>query len=282
MNRIFITLVGASVAALVLAVVCGSWLFFQSWEEGKRLERQNRELRASLEASRIRLENFCDYPAEALCDVDAPKGSVSGAMSGLTAAPLPEPAQNGAEDKKNAGESPTPSTLTPSAPEAGNQTPFSAKAAETQDNTPKPAAPKEASTAAAGQTPAAPANAAPQAKSAPANVAADAPRHAAAPARAKKTWTSMDLKKESMQFDIAGEGPSLTAEGQLLSDPLRYEVTMQGLWNVSNRHPQTTLIKDMQSDVRNGNTVLIFPLSEKPGECSVTQKDGRTISIVIR
>ena len=265
MNRIFITLVGASVAALVLAVACGSWLFFQSWEEGKRLERQNRELRASLEASRIRLENFCDYPAEALCDVDAPKGSVSGAMSGLTASSLPEPARKAAEDKKNAGDSPKSSTLTPPAPE--NQTPSSAKAAEAQDNAPKPAAP---------------ANAAPPAKSAPANVSADSPSSAAAPARAKKTWTSMDLKKDSMQLDIAGEGTSLTAEGQLLSDPLRYEVTMQGLWNVSNRHPQTTLIKDMQSDVRNGNTVLTFPLNEKPGECAVTQKDGRTISIVIR
>lgn len=280
MNRIFITLVGASVAALVLAVACGSWLFFQSWEEGKRLERQNRELRASLEASRIRLENFCDYPAEALCDVDAPKVSVSGAMSGLTASSLPEPARKAAEDKKNAGESPKSSTLTPSGP--GNQTPSSANAAEAQDNAPKPAAPKEASTAAADQTPAAPANAAPQAKSAPVNVSADSPRSAAAPARAKKTWTSMDLKKDSMQLDIAGEGSSLTAEGQLLSDPLRYEVSMQGLWNVSNRHPQTTLIKDMQSDVRNGNTVLTFPLNEKPGECAVTQKDGRTISIVIR
>lgn len=280
MNRIFITLVGASVAALVLAVACGSWLFFQSWEEGKRLERQNRELRASLEASRIRLENFCDYPAEALCDVDAPKGSVSGAMNGLTASSLPEPARKAAEDKKNAGESPKSSTLTPSAP--GNQTPSSAKAAEAQDNAPKPAGPKETSTAAADQTPAAPANAAPQAKSAPGNAAADAPRSAAAPARAKKTWTSMDLKKDSMQLDIAGEGSSLTAEGELLSDPLRYEVTMQGLWNVSNRHPQTALIEDMQSDVRDGNTVLTFPLSEKPGECAVTQKDGRTISIVIR
>ncbi|WP_294486002.1 hypothetical protein [uncultured Mailhella sp.] len=278
MNRIFITLVGASVAALVLAVACGSWLFFQSWEEGKRLERQNRELRASLEASRIRLENFCDYPAEALCEVDAPKGSVSGAMSGVTASSLPEPAQKAAEDKKNAGESPKSSTLTPPAPE--NQTPSSANAAETQDNTPKPAAPKDA--AAAGQTPAAPANAAPQAKNAPGHVSADSPRSAAAPARAKKTWTSMDLKKDSMQLDIAGEGSSLTAEGQLLSDPLRYEVTMQGLWNVSNRHPQTTLIKDMQSDVRNGNTVLTFPLSEKPGECNVVQRDRRTISIVIR
>ena len=279
MNRIFITLVGASVAALVLAVACGSWLFFQSWEDGKRLERQNRELRASLEASRIRLENFCDYPAEALCDVDAPKGSVSGAMSGLTASSLPEPAPQATEDKKNAGESSKPSTLTPPAPE--KQTPSSARAAEAQDNTPKAAAPKTASTAAADQTPAAPANPAPRAKSAPGNLSADAPRYAAPSARAKKTWTSMELKKDSMQLDIAGEGSSLTAEGQLLSDPLRYEVTMQGLWNVSNRHPQTTLIKDMQSDVRNGNTVLTFPLSEKPGECNVVQRNRRTISTVI-
>ena len=45
---------------------------------------------------------------------------------------------------------------------------------------------------------------------------------------------------------------------------------------------QTTLIKDMQSDVRNGNTVLTFPLSEKPGECNVVQRNRRTISIVIR
>ena len=86
MNKLLTTLIAASLAALLLAVGCGAWLFWQSWEEGRRLERENRELMASLEASRIRLDNFCEYPMDALCDVDGNRGTVSEAMGSL-----PEP-----------------------------------------------------------------------------------------------------------------------------------------------------------------------------------------------
>lgn len=75
MNKGYKGIILASLAALSVAGAGTVWLLWQSWEEGLRLERQNRELRASLEASRIRLENFCEYPAEALCPAD---GSTAG------------------------------------------------------------------------------------------------------------------------------------------------------------------------------------------------------------
>ena len=67
MNRFIIALIGTSTFAFLLAIAAGSWLLFQTWEESKRLERINRELTVSLEASRIRLENYCDYPSGVLC-----------------------------------------------------------------------------------------------------------------------------------------------------------------------------------------------------------------------
>ena len=116
MNKLFIALVGTSVTALVLAIGCGSWLFLKSWEEGKKLERQNQELKASLEASRIRIENFCEYPAEALCNIEEPRGSVSGAMSGIPhLAPVPEP-QNATTNAETVPASATKNTAAPEAP----------------------------------------------------------------------------------------------------------------------------------------------------------------------
>lgn len=76
-------LIAASVVALVLALGGILWLVWQSFDESHELERQNRELRASLEASRIRVENFCEYPTDALCKVDEKAGSVSSAMNSL-------------------------------------------------------------------------------------------------------------------------------------------------------------------------------------------------------
>ena len=88
-------LLASACASLLLAA--GGWLVFQlwqSWEDGRQLERQNRELQASLEASRIRIENYCEYPMEALCPVDSTAGRQAAhpPLAGEAALPEPPPA----------------------------------------------------------------------------------------------------------------------------------------------------------------------------------------------
>ena len=82
MNKINQYLVPASLAALVFALLGGLWLVWQTIEESRALERHNRELQASLEASRIRVANFCEYPTDALCRTDERSGLVAGALPG--------------------------------------------------------------------------------------------------------------------------------------------------------------------------------------------------------
>ncbi|WP_295641266.1 hypothetical protein [uncultured Mailhella sp.] len=296
MNKLFITLVGISITALVLAVGCGSWLFLKSWEEGKKLERQNQELKASLEASRIRIENFCEYPAEALCSVnETPSGSVSGAMADIAdlTRSMPSPAE------KNDGRADAASTTSSQAAHANADKPVSGIS--------KPSA--SAATpmlrewdAPAQETRRAAAHANPdseQEKNAVAETPSDnaalsennrtslsgTPSDKAVPAsdkRLKKTWASLTRTKNSMVLRIAGEGPALTAEGRLLRDPLRYEVIMHGEWRVYDKNPDNNLVKEMRISFENGDTSLIFPLSGEPKHCNVSQEDPRTIAIVIR
>ena len=75
-------LIYASLVSLAFAVLGGLWLVWHTIEEGRALERQNRELQATLEASRIRVENFCEYPSDVLCRVDERSGTVAGALPG--------------------------------------------------------------------------------------------------------------------------------------------------------------------------------------------------------
>lgn len=82
MNKLHQYLVPASLAALACALIGGLWLVWQTIEESRSLERHNRELQASLEASRIRVANFCEYPADVLCRTDERSGLVAGAMPG--------------------------------------------------------------------------------------------------------------------------------------------------------------------------------------------------------
>lgn len=77
MNKLFQYVLIGSLAALICALGGGLWLIWQTLDESRELERQNRELQASLEASRIRVENFCEYPADVLCRVDERTGSVA-------------------------------------------------------------------------------------------------------------------------------------------------------------------------------------------------------------
>ena len=82
MNKINQYLVPASLAALLFALLGGLWLVWQTIEESRALERHNRELQASLEASRIRVANFCEYPTDVLCRMDERSGLVAGALPG--------------------------------------------------------------------------------------------------------------------------------------------------------------------------------------------------------
>ena len=97
MNKTQQYIIQASLFALACALFGGLWLVWQTIEESRALERQNRELQASLEASRIRVENFCEYPTDVLCRVDERSGTVAGALPGelpglaeLTGIPAPE------------------------------------------------------------------------------------------------------------------------------------------------------------------------------------------------
>lgn len=92
MNRPFRILIAGSLAALLCAILGALWLVWHSLQESRQLERQNRELQASLEASRIRVENFCEYPVDALCKMDARTGSVAAVMAGSAPSATPQSA----------------------------------------------------------------------------------------------------------------------------------------------------------------------------------------------
>ena len=83
MNNTSRYLIYVSLTSLVIAIIGGLWLVWHTIEEGRQLERKNRELQASLEASRIRVENFCEYPSDVLCRVDERSGTVAGALPGV-------------------------------------------------------------------------------------------------------------------------------------------------------------------------------------------------------
>ena len=291
MNKLFVSILGASIAALVLAVVCGAWLFLQSWEEGKRLEQQNRELMASLAASRVRLENFCEYPAEALCNIDEPKGSVSGVMADLSTpipslSPLPEPETKTAPNgnlpltpssaqtaEKNVAPAPAPTLPAPVAEEPAassalsNQTPNDTEHKLPPADMPEQKVKESSASAVMTESP---------------SPDRSHKQNNAATAQVKKTWTSLDVRGNGITLRIAGAGSSLKAQGMLHQQPLRYEVTLSGLWRVASKNPATPLVTGLQTRFDSGNTLLTFSLSQKPQVCTVKQEDARTIAIIIR
>ena len=245
-------------------------------------ERQNQQLKASLEASRIRIENFCEYPAEALRNIEEPRGSVSGAMSGVThlTPDIPEP-----ENTKISAEAPEKDDVShPALSASGALSPGEQEKAAPTAKGPYVDAEKEIREPAvdspdtprtAGHVPSAaslPSSTDPQ----PSSETPNSDR------RAKKTWTALNRTKSSMELRIAGEGPSLTAEGRLLSEPLRYEVTLHGRWKINNKRPENELIKSMRTFFRNDDTVIAFSLASKPETCEVRQEDSRTVAVVIR
>ena len=305
MNRLIIALVGTSIFAFLLAIAAGSWLLFQTWEEGKRLERINRELTVSLEASRIRLENYCDYPSGALCaevknrniagSITAPSGNdmtpseekAPIASSGESLLPVESsPEQTPAAENNTAGvpqtaalESPTPAKASPMEVSGSLQKELPPLISEASlpktASTPvlekalMPAHKKEEAVPAPSEKAAAPSAAKAESPSAPA-------------APAQKTWISLEQSDHDIIMRITGAGTSLTAKGSLLSDPMRYEVTLNGMWKVYNRKPANRLIKEMSVSSHEGNTVLSFALLKTPKKCWVKQEGPRTIAIIIR
>ena len=293
MNKFFTTLIAASLTALILAVGCGAWLFWQSWEETKRLERQNRELQATLEASRIRLDNFCEYPMEALCDVNADTGSVMSSMSDLhTALPEPPalPKASAPVEAKPEPQLTAPSTEKPAAepvPEPADITapiPASTAPESAPEEIVSPAAPVLPEKSAT--LPATPDEGNPVSESS-SHVAQS---HAPVPQSAlkgqeeqpKKTWSTLEQSEEHMKLRIAGAGSSLTAEDRMLSEPPRYEVTLHGLWKIAPKRLKTSLVTDIRREFRHNDTVLTFLLARQPEQCLLEQEDARTISISIR
>ena len=292
MNKLFVALLGTGIAALILAIGCGSWLFLQSWEEGKRLERQNRELAASLEASRIRLENFCEYPAEALCNLEDQKGSVSSAMSGFagttprTSLPevpssaIPDSSASSPDGRTDASEAETSSSMTPNetgpgSVAASSEAQASAEKTAAPQMQPTPSSSPELSVRTKTDVPAATTSendSRPTGKN----------KEVSSDGQAKKTWTSLEVNRTSMTLRIAGEGSSLTAEGRLMQDPLRYEVTLHGRWNIRSRNPENQLIRKFRQEFREGNTILTFLLEKQPELREVQQEDKRTVAIRLR
>ncbi|MBR3880811.1 MAG: hypothetical protein IKJ34_04370 [Mailhella sp.] len=426
MNKTFHYLIAGSMAALLCAGGGGLWLVWQSIAQNHSLEQKNRELQASLEASRIRIENFCEYPVEALCRIDEKTGSVVSAMSGFSLSPASTAAEVQPATASLAEEKPgsavatsektatavtpvapsntlptntasavakpvsepvsqpvapaisrTEATLVASTPEQKNTTPeavpalaaakkiepaiapatpvaLSAASApkkpEVQTDAPTPVAevpagnvqkslaaasevqrteipavepshntkelpasidetitapslqevtgaivflPKEevstdASTSttvnlkdnavkasAGNKTSAVPASGKDSKKKAQ-SLSADQ-------ATLKKTWSRVEKDGDIFVFSISGSGPSLPAEGRLLSAPWRYELKLQGRWDVKkHKIPANRLVRSIQQSFRNGDTVLTFRLSGKPYRCSLHRQDARSFSLRIR
>ena len=120
MSRSIVVLASVSAALLAAAVGIVLLLLWQSWEDGRRMEQRNRELQASLEASRIRVENFCEYPMEALCPVDT-QGGRSGAVLPPADIPMPsDPAQGPLPMKSAPGQTSPSAGLPAEMPDHGD------------------------------------------------------------------------------------------------------------------------------------------------------------------
>ena len=83
-----------------------------------------------------------------------------------------------------------------------------------------------------------------------------------------------------MVLKIAGADTEMHAFGELYSD--RYEVFIEGLWNIRLRRPDTPCVNGMSRYFQDNNTVLVFPLRCLPEVNRVYNIDPRTIGIEIR
>jgi len=383
MNKIYQYLLPVSLSALVCALLGGGWLVWETVEESRALERHNRELQASLEASRIRVSNFCEYPQDVLCRVDERSGLVAGAMPGDLAEAMNSQdskelipaleshmsASAGApaaaiENVKNIAKAQAevpvqvmPPASTPKLPvlpsqnvsassESGSSAPTLEKESTATKPLPEDKAPASVppvldspSTAVlptvaptAHTTESAPSEVQKEKNSAlektvnekvsianyrqeaagllsvpspselteevaaktvegqkaepetPISSTQKKPESIAPKAqKPKNTWSRVDNDGDIFVFTITGAGPSLPAEGELLTVPMRYELKLPGNWEVRQfKNIRHRLVKKMHTKQAKGDTVVTFLLKSKPYRCSLHRVDDRTVTIRIR
>ncbi|MBP3730343.1 MAG: hypothetical protein J6I40_02595, partial [Mailhella sp.] len=112
------------------------------------------------------------------------------------------------------------------------------------------------------------------------NAGVNEEEHTLPPVTPKRTWITLDQSPNGMLFRIAGSEPELNAFGELYSD--RYEVFIEGIWDIYLRKPKTHCVNGMKRYYRSSETVLVFPLLCLPEVNRVYNEDARTIAIEIR
>ena len=102
-------------------------------------------------------------------------------------------------------------------------------------------------------------------------------------AATRSSWSRVDKDGDIFVFTLTGAGNSLKAEGALRSAPWRYELVLDGLFDVR-PHPgiEDRLVRSVKSTARNGRTVIVFKLKGKPYKCSLHRQDERTVAVRIR
>ena len=312
-------LLASSLMALLCAGGGALWLLWDSWEDKQALTRKNRELQASLEASRIRLENFCEYPVGALCDVETPQGSLAELMDMDMALPEPGNMQSSQQGSPVMSER-QPESLPPlNAPgdTSLDNPPVPADAAlpEASPSLPAPVPVPEHPSVATSTSQESASSASPQPDSVPEETSSS-PKEAplsqtvAVPLSSpnvsagemhptvqellassskdipsgplKKTWTNMNLTRDRFTFSLAGEGSSLEASGSRLDEPPCYVVVLEGLWRIKEPVVENDVIARLQKTFTNDRTMLTFYLKRMPELAKMEHKDPRTISITIR
>ena len=310
-------------ASSLMALLCAGggtlWLLWDSWEDKQALTRKNRELQASLEASRIRLENFCEYPVGALCDVDTPQGSLAELMD----MNLPEPgnvqsSQQGAPAKPDIREklssaSQASGNTTPGKPidpadsviqESGDSHPALLPVTESEQSSAATSPPQKNDSAvslpigpAPDMRPPLKENGGSISQPLTSKTLSMAPsvreknslvqewlsssKEEIPPGPTKKTWTNMSLTRDRFTFSLAGEGSSLGASGTLLDAPPRYVVVLEGLWRIKEPVVENDIITRLQKTFTSDRTLLTFHMKRMPESAQVEYKDPRTISITI-
>jgi hypothetical protein len=276
MNKKILLMITGSLMLLLASGIAALWMLWTSWEESHHLAQVNRELRASLEASRVRLDNFCDYPAQVLCPTEE-KNRIPSSPSladTMTAPLLPEPSLRKEESSSlpAAYTPPTESHTLPEAPEIQKQNTIS-DIPQGSEHTPSTS--DEAMHHASQESPAAPITVSPL-------ISPEKKAQKESPSNPQRTWITIH-KGDALVFRIAGAGDHLQASAAVQSEPLRCEVTMQGLWNVFDRNSvRTPLVTGMRRSFKDDLTVLDFFLNAEPKLCSVQQEDPRTIAITVQ
>jgi hypothetical protein len=99
----------------------------------------------------------------------------------------------------------------------------------------------------------------------------------------RMSWSRVEHDGDIFAFTITGAGDSLKAKGNLLPSPWRYELELDGLFEVrQHKGISNRLVKGMKIQTRSGKTIIVFTLKAKPYKSSLHQIDARTVSVRIR